>query len=77
VQIQTTSSALNNTFDSSAVNLPNGAGTLNGSPLNLAVLAPTLWLSRAASRESADQLEERGRATTTSPWTEWTTTTWA
>src|SRR5467141_1273357 len=42
VQIQTTSSALNNTFDSSAVDLPNGAGTLNGSPLNLAVLAPNV-----------------------------------
>src|SRR5258706_11822424 len=40
VEIQTSSSALNNTFDSSAVNLPNGAGTLNGSPLNLAALAP-------------------------------------
>jgi hypothetical protein len=42
VEIQTSSSALNNTFDSSAVNLPNGAGTLNGSPLNLAVLAPNV-----------------------------------
>ena len=42
VEIQTSSSALNNTFDSSAVNLPSGAGTLNGSPLNLAVLAPNV-----------------------------------
>jgi hypothetical protein len=42
VQIQTTSSALNNTFDTSAVDLPNAAGTLNGSPLNLAVLAPNV-----------------------------------
>jgi carboxypeptidase family protein/TonB-dependent receptor-like protein len=42
LEIQTSSSALNNTFDSSAVNLPNGAGTLNGSPLNLAVLAPNV-----------------------------------
>jgi hypothetical protein len=42
VQIQTTSSSLNNTFDSNAVNLPNGGGTLNGSPLNLAVLAPNV-----------------------------------
>src|SRR5229473_74253 len=42
VQIQTTSSSLNNTFDSSAVDLPNAAGKLNGSPLNLAVLAPNV-----------------------------------
>src|SRR5260370_28868066 len=42
VQVQTTSSALNNTFDSSAVDLPNAGGTLNGSPLNLAVLAPNV-----------------------------------
>jgi hypothetical protein len=42
VQIQTTSSTLNNTFDSSAVQLPGAAGTLNGSPLNLAVLAPNV-----------------------------------
>ncbi len=39
VSIQTTSSDLNNTYDVSEVQLPNGAGTLNGSPLNLAVLA--------------------------------------
>src|SRR6266436_3804119 len=42
VAIQTTSSDLNNTFDSRAMDLPNGAGTLNGSPLNLAVLAPNV-----------------------------------
>jgi hypothetical protein len=42
VAIQTASSELNNTFDSRAVDLPNGAGTLNGSPLNLAVLAPNV-----------------------------------
>ena len=42
VAIQTTSSELNNTFDSRAMDLPNGAGTLNGSPLNLAVLAPNV-----------------------------------
>src|SRR6266481_535797 len=40
--IQTTSSDLNNTYDVSEVQLPNGAGTLNGSPLNLAVLAPNV-----------------------------------
>jgi hypothetical protein len=42
VEIQTNSSALNNTFDSNAVQLPNASGTLNGSPLNLAVLAPNV-----------------------------------
>src|SRR5882724_7251888 len=42
VEIQTTSSSLNNTFDSRAVDLPNAAGVLNGSPLNLAVLAPNV-----------------------------------
>src|SRR5207237_6047533 len=40
--IQTTSSDLNNTYDVSEALLPNGAGTLNGSPLNLAVLAPNV-----------------------------------
>src|SRR6266852_3968180 len=43
VAIQTTSSELNNNYDSNDVQLlPNGAGTLNGSPLNLAVLAPNV-----------------------------------
>jgi Carboxypeptidase regulatory-like domain/TonB dependent receptor len=43
VQVQTTDSSLNNDFDASDVgNLPNAAGTLNGSPLNLAVLAPNV-----------------------------------
>jgi len=42
VAIQTTSSDLNNTYDVSEALLPNGAGTLNGSPLNLAVLAPNV-----------------------------------
>src|SRR5437879_3194983 len=43
VAIQTTSSDLNNTFDTSNVSgLPSAAGTLNGSPLNLAVLAPNV-----------------------------------
>jgi outer membrane receptor protein involved in Fe transport len=43
VAIQTTSSELNNTFDSNNVSgLPSAAGTLNGSPLNLAVLAPNV-----------------------------------
>src|SRR5438552_15647935 len=42
VAIQTTSSELHNTFDSRAIDRPNGAGTLNGSPLNLAVLAPSV-----------------------------------
>jgi hypothetical protein len=41
--VQTTSSALNNDFDASDLaNLPQAAGTLNGSPLNLAVLAPNV-----------------------------------
>jgi len=42
VQVQTTSSSLNNTFDSNAMHLPNAPGTLNGSPLNLAVLSPNV-----------------------------------
>src|SRR6266481_1633878 len=42
VAVQTTSSDLNNSYDVSEVQLPNGAGTLNGSPLNLAVLAPNV-----------------------------------
>src|SRR5258708_4223541 len=40
--VQTTSSSLNNTYDVRDVELPNAAGTLNGSPLNLAVLAPNV-----------------------------------
>jgi outer membrane receptor protein involved in Fe transport len=42
VAVQTTSSALNNTYDTTDVQLPNAAGVLNGSPLNLAVLAPNV-----------------------------------
>lgn len=42
VEVQTTSSSLNNSFDSHAVDLPNSSGTLNGSLLNLAVLAPNV-----------------------------------
>jgi outer membrane receptor protein involved in Fe transport len=42
VQVQTTTSSLNNTFDSNAMQLPNAPGALNGSPLNLAVLAPNV-----------------------------------
>ncbi len=42
VEVQTTSSSLNNSFDSHAIDLPSGAGTLNGSLLNLAVLAPNV-----------------------------------
>lgn len=43
VQVQTSSSSLANEFNSSDVsNLPQAAGTLNGSPLNLAVLAPNV-----------------------------------
>jgi Carboxypeptidase regulatory-like domain/TonB dependent receptor len=41
-EIQTTSSSLNNTYDARDVELPNAAGVLNGSPLNLAVLAPNV-----------------------------------
>src|SRR5260370_33257253 len=43
VAVQTTTSALNNDFDANDVsNLPQAAGTLNGSPLNLAGLAPNV-----------------------------------
>jgi Carboxypeptidase regulatory-like domain/TonB dependent receptor len=43
VQVQTTSSSLANDFNAHDVsNLPQAAGTLNGSPLNLAVLAPNV-----------------------------------
>src|SRR5437899_3618683 len=42
VEVQTTSSSLNNSFDSHSVDLPSGGGTLNGSMLNLAVLAPNV-----------------------------------
>src|SRR5256885_1052706 len=43
VAIQTTSADLNNTYDANSVaGLPSAAGTLNGSPLNLAVLAPNV-----------------------------------
>lgn len=42
VTVQTTTSTLNNTYDSKDVELPNAAGTLNGSPINLAVLAPNV-----------------------------------
>ena len=43
VAIQTSSSSLSNDFNSQDVlNLPNGGGALNGSPLNLAVLAPNV-----------------------------------
>ncbi len=42
-EVQTTSSQINNNYDSKAIeDLPNSAGTLNGSPLNLAVLAPNV-----------------------------------
>ena len=43
VQVQTTSASLTNDFNVNDVsNLPLAAGTLNGSPLNLAVLAPNV-----------------------------------
>ena len=43
VTIDTTSSSLSNEFNSQDVlNLPNAGGALNGSPLNLAVLAPNV-----------------------------------
>ena len=43
VAVQTTSSTLNNNFNAKDVaELPGAAGTLNGSPLNLAVLAPNV-----------------------------------
>ena len=41
VTVQTTTSTLNNTFDSKDVDLPNAPGTLNGSPINLAVWRQT------------------------------------
>ena len=43
VEVQTTSSSLNNNYSSSDVlNLPSAGGALNGSPLNLAVLSPNV-----------------------------------
>src|SRR5712664_1015882 len=43
VEVQSTSSALNNDYDSNEIlNLPNSSGTTNGSPLNLAILAPNV-----------------------------------
>jgi hypothetical protein len=43
VAVETSSSALNNEYDSNDVlNLPSASGTLNGSPINLAVLAPNV-----------------------------------
>ena len=43
VEVQTTSSSLNNNFNARDVaDLPNAAGAANGSPLNLAVLAPNV-----------------------------------
>lgn len=43
VQVQTASSSLANQFNADDVsNLPQAGGTLNGSPLNLAVLAPNV-----------------------------------
>jgi len=43
VAVQTSSSSLNNDFSSQDVqNLPSAGGALNGSPLNLAVLAPNV-----------------------------------
>jgi hypothetical protein len=43
VAVQTSNSSLNNDFEASDVaNLPQAAGTLNGSPLNLAILAPNV-----------------------------------
>lgn len=42
-EVETTSSQLNNNYDAKDVeDLPNSSGTLNGSPLNLAVLAPNV-----------------------------------
>ena len=42
-EVQTTSSDLTNNFSSQDVaNLPSSAGVLNGSPLNLAILAPNV-----------------------------------
>jgi outer membrane receptor protein involved in Fe transport len=42
VAVQTTSATLNNNFNANDVQLPNAGGVLNGSPLNLAVLAPNV-----------------------------------
>jgi hypothetical protein len=43
IEVDTSSSTLNNDFSSQDVqNLPNAGGALNGSPLNLAVLAPNV-----------------------------------
>jgi hypothetical protein len=43
VEIQTTTSTLNNTYDTKdVIGLPQAPGVLNGSPLNLALLAPNV-----------------------------------
>ena len=43
VEVQTSDSSINNAFEAKDIaNLPQAAGTLNGSPLNLAVLAPNV-----------------------------------
>jgi carboxypeptidase family protein/TonB-dependent receptor-like protein len=43
VEVQTSDSSINNAFDAKDVaSLPQAGGTLNGSPLNLAVLAPNV-----------------------------------
>ena len=48
VQVQTTDFSLNNDFDGKDVaDLTQAAGTLNGSPMNLAVLAPNVWRNLA------------------------------
>lgn len=50
-EVETTSSQLNNNYDSKDVlDLPNSAGVLNGSPLNLAVLAPNVIATPGGSQ---------------------------
>ena len=50
VQVQTSSSSLDNTYDARDMQLPSAAGTLNGSPINLAVLAPNVIATPGGSQ---------------------------
>jgi outer membrane receptor protein involved in Fe transport len=50
-EVQTTSSQINNNYDAKDIeNLPSAGGILNGSPLNLAVLAPNVIATPGGSQ---------------------------
>jgi uncharacterized protein YaiE (UPF0345 family) len=75
VEVQTTSSSLNNNFDSGQVlNVPVTGGTLY-SALNLAVLAPNTVATPGGSQGTGGSLEAPVHETITSRWTGWMTTT--